>query len=467
MADHGIFFQSLSELGARYRRAELSPVEVTEAFLDRIEREQARTKAYITVTADRALADARAAEKALRDGTDLGPLHGIPVALKDLFDTAGVRTTWGSKVRADFVPDTSATVATKLAQAGAVLLGKTNMVEFAFGPYGLNPHYGTPPNPWNPDCVPGGSSSGSGAAVARGLATAALGTDTGGSVRIPASFCGIVGLKPTLERVSRAGVMPLSWTLDSIGPMTRSVEDAALVFSAIAGPDPADPVTQGQVLVDVMAGLKGNVEGMRVGLVRDPFCTEADADVLAAFEQAVTVLAELGIAVEDFVFSEAEDELSEELAGRGSSTLMPVEGFAVFEDLIAECGEEWDPRIRGRIEAGAEISAPVYARVLRDRAALRQSAQKTLMAVDAVVCPTMLTGAPRIADVDRAPVRLTTRLVNFLGLCAVSVPCGFTESGLPVGLQMVGKPFDEATILKLAYAYEQATDWHLKRPPDG
>lgn len=456
-----IHFATLSELGARYRAGDVSPVEVVDALLNRIEEYGDQTKAFITVTAERARAEAQAAEAMLRSGSDLGPLHGIPIALKDLFHTAGIRTTSGAKVWDTYVPEDSATVAKRLSRAGAVLMGKTNMVELAFGPYGLNPHYGTPPNPWGSERVPGGSSSGSGVAVAAGLVPVAMGTDTGGSIRIPASFCGVVGLKPTLERVSRAGAMPLSWTLDSMGPLTRCVEDAALVFEAIAGPDVADPVTLNKPLVDVVRGLKRDVKGLRVGFVRDPFCDGADAVVIASVEAAAEILCELGVDVEEMPFPEAREELDEELEGRGSSMIMCVEGYACHGDFIAEHGEMMDPRIRARIAHGASFSAPDYATVLQRREELRISARETLRDVDAVICPTMLTVAPRIADVDAAPVRLTTRLVNFLGLCAVSVPCGWSDENLPIGLQIIGKPYDEARILRLAYAYERAVGSRL------
>lgn len=465
MPEVDLHFATIGELGARYRMGEVSPVEVVDVFLDRLDRFGDRTKAYITVTADRARAEARAAEAMLRAGSDLGPLHGIPIALKDLFHTAGVRTTSGTKGWADFVPNDSAAVAKRLAQAGAILIGKTNMVELAFGPYGINPHYGTPPNPWDETRVPGGSSSGSGVAVAAGLATAALGTDTGGSVRMPASHCGIVGLKPTLARVSRAGVTPLSWTLDSVGPMARCVADAALVFEAIAGPDGADPVTLGQPEVDVVRRLNGNVRGMRVGLVRNPFFDGADGEVVAAVEKTASVLEGLGAWVGEMDFPEARAEMDEELAGRGSMLVMPVEGFASQRDFLRQHGAQMDGRIRERLEKGAAISAVDYAAALQQCAAMRQSAVATLSDVDAVVCPTMLTPPPRIADVGSAPARLTTRLVNFLGLCAISLPCGWTSKGLPIGLQLIGKPFDEVSILRLAHAYEQAAGWFGRRPP--
>ena len=330
MAEQDLHFLTIAELAPLYRRGEVSPVEVTEAFLERMETYQDETVAYITVTAERARADAVAAEAALRAGNDLGPLHGIPVALKDLCDTAGIRTTSGAAIRTDYVPERSSTVAIKLAQAGTVLLGKTNMVEFAFGPFGLNPHFGTPPNPWDVERVPGGSSSGSGVAVAAGLATAAIGTDTGGSVRIPAAFCGITGLKTTVGRVSRTGVTPLSGTLDSVGPMVRCVEDAALVFSAIAGSDPGDPSTLSCPAGDVLVGLKREVAGMRVGVVRAPFFQGADPEVVSAVEEAVQTLSDLGMSVEEMDFPEALQTAEEE----DNLVLLRAEGDTVHRESL-------------------------------------------------------------------------------------------------------------------------------------
>ncbi len=465
MMNDDIFFLEISELGCLFRKGEISPVDFVSPLLERIHSRQEQSCAYITVTDERAISDAQSAERAIRSGADLGPLHGIPVALKDLFHTAGIRTTSGSIVQREFVPETSATVVRKLEQSGSILLGKTNMVEFAFGPYGLNPHYGTPPNPWNTNCVPGGSSSGSAVAVASGLAVAALGTDTGGSIRVPASFCGIVGLKPTLERVSRAGVTPLSWSLDSVGPLARSVTDAALLFSAISGADVADEVTQGHRAEDVMKEMKLDVKGMRVGIVRKPFFEGAEEEVVEAVESAMKVMADEGVIIDELTFPEAEEELLAELDGKGSAALMTVEGYAVHRDLLAKQGEQFDPRIRDRILQGANVSGPDYAQVLQERVRLMSSALKTLRSVDAVVGPTAPTGAPRIDEVSKAPTRLTTRLVNFLGLCSISVPCGYSRKGLPIGLQVIGKPFDEGAILRLAYHYEQATSWHKRRPP--
>ncbi len=467
MIDRELRYLSISELGKHYRSGQLSPVEVTRAHLNAIQDLNDRTHDYITVTGERALADAEAAETGFRAGRDLGPLQGVPIALKDLVETKGIATSAGTTIWKDRVPEEDATVARRLAEAGTVLLGKTNLVEFAFGPYGLNPHYGTPPNPWDADSVPGGSSSGSGGAVARGCAFAAIGTDTGGSIRLPASFCGIVGLKPTVQRVSRAGVVPLSWTLDSIGPLARGVMDAAYVFDAIAGFDAADAATHDvPAFVPCAESLHGEVGGLRVGIVRDPFFDGAEGEVIERVEAAAAQLEGLGVMVEEMVLPEAREELNAELEGKGSVSIMCVEGFACHEHTLSSRGDEVDSRIRERIEVGKDIPSVTYARALTEQVRLRTQVVDRMQHFDAILAPTTLYPAPLIEEVSRAPARLTTRLVNYLGLCAVSIPCGFTENGLPVGLQLIGKPFNERTLLNLALAYERQTEWHLRIPPE-
>jgi aspartyl-tRNA(Asn)/glutamyl-tRNA(Gln) amidotransferase subunit A len=464
MADDSLRYLSIREMGARFRSGDLSPVEVTRAHLDAIDELNDQTHDFITVTADRAKADALAAEQAFRSGEDLGPLLGVPVALKDLVDTAGIPTTAGTTIWKDRTPTQDATIARRLAGAGSVLLGKTNLVEFAFGPYGVNPHYGTPPNPWIPDRVPGGSSCGSGGAVARGCAVAAIGTDTGGSIRLPASFCGVVGLKPTVQCVSRAGVVPLSWTLDSVGPLARTVMDAAIIFDAIAGGDPHDDVTlSGPSFSSVADSLEVD-RTFRVGIARDPFFDGADDEVVQLVDAAIGVLAENGVHAEEVALPEAREELDAEMDGRGSVSIMCVEGFASHRDTLKISGDAVDPRIRERIEIGDSLSAADYAQALLNQRRLRRSVVKRMADFDAVLAPTTLYTAPRIADVAKAPARLTTRLVNYLGLCAVSVPCGFSSDGLPVGLQVIGKPFDEKTILALSHLYQRVTTWHEQRP---
>ncbi|MDA0746257.1 MAG: amidase [bacterium] len=462
MADQALHFKTISELVPLLRRGDVSPVELAECFLERIERFEAETHAFITVTASRARADAKAAEVALRNGNNLGPLHGIPIALKDLCDTAGIRTTSGSQGREAYVPETSCTVARKLARAGTVLLGKTNLEEFAFGPHGLNDYFGTPPNPWDKDRVPGGSSSGSGVAVAAGLAPAAIGTDTGGSVRIPSAFCGIVGLKTTPGRIGTAGITPLSWSLDSVGPLVRCVEDAALVYEAIAGPELGDPSAYPVPLEGAVERLKQDVKGMQVRIARKPFFEGADPEVISLVEAAIEQLAELGVGVDEMVFPEAEEAEREP----DNLVLLRAEAFAYHRKMLADAPHSFGSRVRARLEADPGTLAADLIDIQRRRDVLLRTSRERLASVDAVVAPTMLTPAPRIDELDRGePVKLMTRLVNWLGLCAVSVPCGFTSNGLPVGLQLIGKPFDEHTILHLAYAYEQATNWRTCRPP--
>lgn len=458
-----LHFLTATELAGMYRGAQVSPVAVTEAYLDRIHRYQPGTKAFITVTADRARADAEAAELALRSGKDFGPMHGVPIALKDLCDTAGIRTTSGALARRDCVPATSSTVAKRLARAGAVLLGKTNLVEYAFGPFGINPHFGTPPNPWDPERVPGGSSSGSGLAVAAGLAAAAIGTDTGGSVRIPAAYCGVVGLKTTTGRIGTGGVMPLSWTLDTIGPMARCVEDAALMYVAIAGAEAGDDTALDLPVGDVMGDLKKDVRGLRLAVVREPFFDGADPEVVSLVEDAIQVLGGLGASVREMKFPEAVQAEREE----DNLRLLRTEAVVVHREALTEAPDSFGAVVRARLQVEPGLLAVDLAEIQRKRAEMMRTAAARLADVEAVAGPTMLSPAPRLRDLDRGePHRLLTRLVNWLGLCAVSVPCGFTSQGLPVGLQLTGKPYDEATILRLAYAYEQATDWRAAHPPD-
>jgi len=461
LPEEELHYLTIEELGRRFRSGALSPVEVTQAYLDRIRSLQAATSAYVTVTEDRALADARASESMLRAGNDLGPLHGIPVALKDLCDTAGIRSTSGSRVREKHIPTTSSTVAKRLARAGSVLLGKTNMVEFAFGPFGVNDHFGTPPNPWDSGCVPGGSSSGSGVAVSCGLAAAAVGTDTGGSVRIPSSFCGIVGLKTTLGRVGMNGIMPLSKSLDSAGPMARTVRDAALMYSTMAGPEEGDCTAAYSPVGDVLSDLDKGISGMRIGVSRAPFFDGADAQVVSLVEAGIDRLEELGASVVELPFPEAVQAEADE----DNLTLLRMEAFAEHQETLAKYAELYSDRVRARLEATPSLPAVDFLQIQERRFKLIASAHKRLNAVEAVVGPTLLTTAPRLADLEKGePAKLLTRLVNWLGLCAISIPCGWTDQGLPVGLQLIGKPFDEATILRLAHAYETSTDWHERRP---
>ena len=401
-------------------------------------------------------------------GQYLGPLHGIPIALKDLIDVSGLPTTGGSLLYRENVPTRDATVARRLWEAGAVLLGKTHMVEFAFGGTGINHHYGTPWNPWDAETqrLPGGSSSGSGVAVAADLAPAALGSDTGGSVRIPASFCGLVGLKPTFGRLSNAGVLPLDSSLDSVGPMTRCVGDAALLYQALVGPDPRDPDTWNQPL-DGLFDVAGDVDGMRVRIPREYFWEGIESEVEGAVKACVQVFAGLGVDVDEISLEEL-DKLSELKPGR----MTAVETYLHFGEHLENNLEAFDPIVSSRMVDGRAMSAVEYLELQIMRAELRRSAQQRLVGIDALLAPTTAITAPSLHETDTAenygPINLlglrNTSVVNQLGLCAVSLPCGLTQNGLPVGLQLIGLPHTEGRLLRLAQAFEEATQWHSQHP---
>jgi aspartyl-tRNA(Asn)/glutamyl-tRNA(Gln) amidotransferase subunit A len=462
---------SVADLARRIATKEVSPVEAVRAHLDRIAALDAGLRAFITPTADAALEAARAAEAELAAGRPPGPLHGVPFALKDLFDTAGVRTTAGSKILADRVPAADATVTRRLRAAGAILLGKLNMHEFAYGPEGLNAHYGTSRNPWDAaDArVAGGSSSGSGVAVAAGLAPFALGSDTGGSIRIPAALCGIVGLKPTYGRVSRAGVLPLAWSMDHVGPMTRTAADAALILRALAGYDPADPTTSVLPVPDYTAALTGRVTGLRVGIVRAFFLDAAAPEVRQAVEAAAQSLEGLGARVDDVQLDHVAD------VAAASMAIVGAEALAYHAEWVRTRPGDYQADVLERLRMGAFVSGVHYVRAQQARATFRAAVDEALAKRDVLLAPATPIVAPRLGeteavlgdgktDVRSSLIRLT-RPFNFSGHPACALPCGFTAGGLPIGMQIVGRPFDEATVLRAADAYQRATDWHTRRPP--
>jgi aspartyl-tRNA(Asn)/glutamyl-tRNA(Gln) amidotransferase subunit A len=460
----------MTELARLIATKAVSPVEVVRGHLDRIAALDGDLRAYITVCADTALQGARAAEAALMAGQTVGPLHGVPYALKDLYDTAGVRTTGGSKVLADRVPAKDATVTHRLGRAGAILLGKLNMVEFAYGPEGLNPHYGHARNPWDRAVhrMAGGSSSGSGVAVAAGLAPGALGSDTGGSIRIPASLCGVTGLKPTYGRVSRAGVLPLAWSMDHVGPMTRTAADCALMLGAMAGYDPADPSTSVLPVPDYLAALSGDVKGLRVGLLSAGFLDACAPEVGAAVEAAARTLAAAGAVVDDVSLETAKYVPAASLAVVG------VEALAYHAELLRTRAAEYDPDVARRLRVGAFMGGVHYVRAQQVRALVRDEVDRALSRRDVLLAPSTPIVAPAVdarqttlgdgpADVRGALLRFT-RPFNFSGHPACALPCGFTAGGLPIGMQLVGRPFDEATVLRAADAYQRLTDFHARRP---
>lgn len=446
--------ETIVELAPRLRRKELSPVEVTRDCLHRIEKLNPALNAFITVTAESALAEARAAEVEMSRGKWRGPLHGIPIAIKDLIDTAGTRTTAASALFKDRVPSEDAEVVRRLRLAGAVIVGKNNLHEFAYGGSSLVSFFGDVHNPRNPAHIAGGSSGGSAAAVAAGLCYAAIGTDTAGSIREPAALCGCVGIKPTYGRVSARGVIPLSWSLDHVGPLAATVGDAALVLQAIAGYDSLDICSVDVPASDYVSGLDEGTKSFRVGIPRAHFYDELDDEVRAALEQALAVIGKLVADVRDVKLDVSSDR-----------TVQAAESFAYHSEHVARTPELYQPETLRRIRSGANISAAEYIQRRRDLDVERRRAHEMFADVDLLVTPTMPIAAPAIADLRKNPAALrpaelvllrNTRPFNVWGLPAISVPCGFTESGLPIGLQIAGPHWREDLVLRLAHAYEQA-----------
>jgi aspartyl-tRNA(Asn)/glutamyl-tRNA(Gln) amidotransferase subunit A len=460
MASDELWYADIRTLGQRFRKHDLSPVELTQALLGRIDKLDPALNAFVTVTAERAMADAKAAESALLRG-ESSPLLGIPVAYKDLYATRGIRTTAGSAVLADWIPDFDATCVTRLQRAGAVMLGKLITHEFAFGIQFPGHRFLPARNPWNRDHIPGGSSSGSGAALAAGLVAGSLGSDTGGSIRGPAALCGIVGLKPTYGRSSRAGVVTLSWTLDHTGPMARSVADCAYLMQALAGHDPTDPASSPAPVSDYVTGLGGGLRGLRVGVPRAYFLDDVHAEVAKAFDEAVATLRRLGATVTDV-------QIPSIHASWAFMAIMLSEAFAYHERDLRERRELFGEVLRERLLGGALITGPEYVQAQRLRAQLQSEMAEVLGTVDVLATPTMPMPAPTFATAyspDFGFPRSNMAPFNMTGLPALAVPCGFSGSGLPLSLQIAGRPFDEATVLRAGHAYEQATEWHTRRPP--
>jgi aspartyl-tRNA(Asn)/glutamyl-tRNA(Gln) amidotransferase subunit A len=451
-------------LAARLKAGELSASALVECYLQRIDRYDEKYHAYVEVYADEARAAAAAADRAFKAGQARGALHGIPIALKDLIDVAGKRTTGGSLYWRERVSAVTATVAQRLADAGMITLGKTHMVEFAFGAWGTNQTMGTPWNPWhlNTPHTPGGSSSGSGVAVGAALAPAAIGSDTGGSVRIPASLCGIVGLKTTVGRVSNFGTLALSETLDTLGPMTRDVEDAALLFDAMHGADPQDPATLPHARVDALRELRAGVKGMRFAVLPDAELGELDPAVASAYAAALDVMRDLGARIETLALPLSYKRLAE-IVGK----IIAAEGYALHREWIDRDDLPFDRDVRDRIRWAKALSAADYIQVMAERRQLKREVDTFLRAYDALLMPTTPLPAIPLSAVDqgKAPMSVLTRPINLLDMCALSLPCGFTPGGLPLSLQIAGRGYEEARILRIGWAYEQATKWHQGRPP--
>jgi len=464
-----ICYMSAGDLSKLVQNKEISPVEIIEAHLTRIDATEPVLNSFITLLADEARGAALQAEKDIQAGRYKGPLHGIPVALKDLYDTGGVRTTSGSRIFDNFIPTEDCTVAAKFQQAGAILVGKLNMHPFAYGPTGENLDYGHMHNPWNPDMVTGGSSGGSGSAAAAGQCTITTGSDTGGSIRIPAALCGIVGLKPTYGLVSRHGLTALSWSLDHPGPMTRTVEDAAITMNVIAGHDPKDVASAKVDIPDYTSALSGDIKGLRIGIVKEYFETPLDPQVRKAVMDAIGLLESMGAEVKEVSYPMFNQSQAI------SSTVLMSEATAYHRDLLEKDGHQIYEPVRQRLEAGLFISAAEYLRAQQARTIFDNQGRRLLDDVDLLAGPTEPVTAPRImaskvmAGEQEVGVvgALTqyTRPYNINGFPAISVPCGFSDENMPIGLQLAGKPFDELTVLRAAHAYEQATDWHTRRPP--
>ncbi len=451
----------------------MSPVELTRECLSRIERLNPKLNAFITVTADSALTEARQAEAEIQRDRWRGPLHGIPIALKDLIDTAGVRTTAASGLFKDRIPTKDAEIVRRLKAAGAVFLGKLNLHEFAYGGSSVISYFAPVHNPWDSAYSSGGSSGGAAAAVAAQLCYGAIGSDTGGSIRQPAGYCGIVGLKPTYGRVSTFGVIPLSWSLDHVGPMTRTAKDTALMLQVIAGYDAQDTASIDVPVPDYAATIAAATSSLRLGILRAYFYEALHPEIQAAMEAAVSVLKTLTRTQRDIAPLATDSTYSSMMDPY--VTILRAEAYAYHKEYVSKSPELYQAQTLKRIQAGADVTTSAYIHSRRQLEQVRRSVSRVFETVDLLITPTTCVPPFAIADLAdpntlREKELLTlrnTRPFNMLGLPTVSVPCGFTCAGLPIGMQITGPPGGEATVLRLAYAYEQATEWHKREPNPG
>ncbi len=462
-------YLTAGQLSHLIQNKEVSPVEVTEAHLARIDALEPILNSFITLLPDQAMATARQAEQEIQAGRYRGPLHGIPLGLKDLYFVKGVRNTSGSRIFDDFVPDFDCTIAARFKDAGAILIGKLNLHQFAYGPTGENPDYGHMHNPWDPELIAGGSSGGSGSATASGECTLTMGSDTGGSIRIPSALCGLAGLKPTYGRLSRYGLTVLSWCMDHPGPLCRTVEDCALVMNTIAGYDPKDLASVNVPVPDYTRALTGDIRGVRVGVPKEYFEVPIDPQVERVVRRAIEVLGELGARVTEVSWP------MYHCAMDIATIIQRVEATAYHSELIHSKGHLLDPLVRLLMESGFFISAPDYVQAQRARTLFNRQSRDLLREVDILAGPMTPITAHKIGSTQvkvgdtfmgpRAALTQYTRPFNLNGFPAMSVPCGFSEEGLPIGLQLAGRPYDEETVLRVAHAYEQNTRWHTMRPP--
>lgn len=469
--DSDITQLSLSEASQLLRKKKVSPVELTNQCLSRIERLNPKLNAFISITADSAQAEARQAEAEIQRGHWRGPLHGIPIALKDLVDTAGVRTTAASGLFKNRIPNEDAEIVRRLKTSGAIFLGKLNLHEFAFGGSSAISYFGPVHNPWDLTHSPGGSSGGSAAAVASQLCYGAIGTDTGGSIRQPSAYCGVVGLKATYGRVSTSGVIPLSWSLDHVGPITRNVVDAALILQAIAGFDSKDTTSIDVAVSDYAATISATNSSLRIGIPRAYFYDELDPEIQASMDAALLVLKRITASQQDIAPLASDATYSSWMIPY--TAILTAEAYTYHKEFVTNSPELYQPPTLKRLRAGADVGTSTYIQSRRELEHVRHSVAQVFDRIDVLITPTVRTPPPTIADLRGDPDSIrarelamlhNTRPINFTGLPTISVPCGFTRSGFPIGMQITGPAGGEAKVLRLAYAFEQATEWHMRKP---
>jgi aspartyl-tRNA(Asn)/glutamyl-tRNA(Gln) amidotransferase subunit A len=459
---------SLTAVAKAIAEKRVSSREATQSCLHRIARWQPKLNAFMAIEADEALKAADAADAALAEGRVKGVLHGVPLAHKDMYYDAGKVVTCGSKIRRDFVATTTSTALQRLKDAGTVRLGSLQMVEFAYGPTGHNPHYGAVRNPWNVDHITGGSSSGSGSAVAARLTFAALGSDTGGSIRMPAHFCGVTGLKTTVGRISRAGAMPLSWSLDTVGPLARSVEDCALLVGLMAGADPEDPTASALPVPDYMAAARQSIKGLRIGVPTAFYVDDLDPEVARVLDETLAVLTKEGA---EIVKVDLPDQRQLTAA---CQFVLATEAAAFHRRWMIERPQDYGAQVYMRLQNGLAISAVSYLEAMRWRGPALAAYLAAVEGTDAVIAPVAPMPAPTIAESDvgnshdaEAVIQRVTRFtrpINYLGLPSLSIPTGFANNGLPIGMQVIGCSFDEAMLVRIGAAFQRATDFHNRVP---
>ncbi len=459
---------SLTAIAKAIAEKRVSSREVTHSCLDRIAQWQPKLNAFMAIEAEEALKAADAADAALAKGNAKGVLHGVPLAHKDMYYDKGKVVTCGSRIRKDFVATTTSTALQRLKDAGTVRLGSLQMVEFAYGPTGHNPHYGPVRNPWNVDHITGGSSSGSGSAVAARLTFAALGSDTGGSIRMPAHFCGVTGLKTTVGRISRAGAMPLSWSLDTVGPLAQTAEDCALLLGLMAGADPEDPTASALPVPDYMAASKQSIKGLKIGIPTAFYVDDLDSEVARVLDETVAVLKKEGA---EIVKVELPDQRQLTAA---CQLVLATEAAAFHKRWMIERPQDYGAQVLMRLQNGLAIPAVSYLEAMRWRGPALAAYLAAVEGTDAVIAPVAPMPAPTIAESDvgishdaEAVIQRVTRFtrpINYLGLPSLSIPTGFAKAGLPVGLQIIGRSFDEAMLIRIGAAFQRATDFHARVP---